>query len=170
MKELSSRDLKELLNKCWMTHDGMWFYHCYRECGIEKANKLNKAAIRSLAPIEMQRVTKAFGIGKIESMADLKALMAAALNSVMADFMRFEISYPSENHFHVKWNRCFAHEGMKRVGAIDGYECGIFERIDAWYDALGVTYEVTPKVTGCMMHTEGVCYRDYRFLFDGEGR
>jgi hypothetical protein len=28
-----------------MTHDGMWFYHCFQEFGIETANQLNKAAI-----------------------------------------------------------------------------------------------------------------------------
>jgi hypothetical protein len=41
----------------------MWFYHTYQELGIEKANKLNKAAIRSLAPIEIKRVKMALGIG-----------------------------------------------------------------------------------------------------------
>jgi len=39
-------ELTDLLNRCWMTHDGMWFYHCFQEFGIEKANYLNKAAIK----------------------------------------------------------------------------------------------------------------------------
>jgi len=39
-----------------MTHDGMWCFHCLKEFGIEKANEINKAAIRSLAPIEVERI------------------------------------------------------------------------------------------------------------------
>jgi hypothetical protein len=40
------------------------------------------------------------------------------------------------------------------------------ERVEAWFDTLGIRYEVAPKVTGCMMHTEGRCYRDYTFFFE----
>jgi hypothetical protein len=59
----------------------MWFYHTYQELGVEKANKLNKAAIRSLAPIEIKRVKKAIGIGgeKIGTFEELKDFMLEAL-------------------------------------------------------------------------------------------
>ena len=40
--QLDKKQLKELLVKCWMTHDGSWFYNCARELGIDAANKLNK--------------------------------------------------------------------------------------------------------------------------------
>jgi len=29
--ELSKEELIDLLNRCWMTHDGVWFYHCFQE-------------------------------------------------------------------------------------------------------------------------------------------
>ena len=58
MKDIDKNELKNLLLKCWMTHDGMWFYHSMQELGIEKANQINKAAIRSLAGIEMERVRR----------------------------------------------------------------------------------------------------------------
>ena len=64
LNKIRTEELVDLLNRCWMTHDGMWFYHCLQEFGIEKANKLNKAAIKSLAPIEMKRMKKALGIAK----------------------------------------------------------------------------------------------------------
>ena len=56
-----------------MTHDSMWFSHCTREFGIDKANKLNKAAIKSLAPIEVKRIKTALGIKKqpIETFEEL---------------------------------------------------------------------------------------------------
>ena len=53
-RKLQKEEIVELLNRWWMTHDGMWFYHCLKNLGIEKANELNKAAIRSLAPMESQ--------------------------------------------------------------------------------------------------------------------
>ena len=51
LNKIEKKDLRDLLGKSWLTHDGMWFYHTCQESGIEKANVLNKAAIRSLAPI-----------------------------------------------------------------------------------------------------------------------
>ena len=59
--KLDKKNLKELLVKCWMTHDGSWFYNCARELGIDTANKLNKAAIKNLSVLEMQRIKKALG-------------------------------------------------------------------------------------------------------------
>ena len=46
---LETKELKELLIKCWMTHDAMWFYHCLQECGIEKTNRINRAAVKAVA-------------------------------------------------------------------------------------------------------------------------
>ena len=51
-RELQKEEIIDLLNRCWMTHDGMWFYHGLKNFGIAKANELNKAAIKSLAPME----------------------------------------------------------------------------------------------------------------------
>jgi arginase family enzyme len=68
---LDKNQLKELLNKGWMTHDAMWFYNCLEECGIEKTNKINQGAIRSLGPIEIKRYQKALGFNRIESHDDL---------------------------------------------------------------------------------------------------
>lgn len=165
MKSLDKKDLKELLTKCWMTHDGMWFYHSIQECGIQKANAINKAAIRSLAPVEIARIRKAFSIGSVESPQDLEAVILAGKQSVIGDFMKFNFQFRPEGGLHVEAERCFAYEGMKRIGAIDQYECGIFERIQAWFDCLNVRYQVEPLVSGCMMHQEGRCYRDYDLAF-----
>ena len=44
--------IRDLLGKGWLTHDGMWFYHCLQECGIEKTNKINRAAVEALAAVE----------------------------------------------------------------------------------------------------------------------
>ena len=61
---LDKNQLKELLVKSWMMHDGSWFYNCACKFGIEASNKLNKAVIRNLSLIENQRIKKGNGIGK----------------------------------------------------------------------------------------------------------
>lgn len=168
MKSLEKTELKELLNKCWMTHDGMWFFHCIGECGMEAANKVNRAAIRSMSAIEVQRIKKAFGLPEIKDAQGLKELFEAARESVVASFMHFNHEFISDTHLHVEMEDCFAYNGMKRIGAIDRYECGIFERIETWFRTLSIPFTVTPEVTTCMMHAEGHCFRDYRFSFDGK--
>jgi hypothetical protein len=86
---------------------------------------------------------------------------------VKGEFMEFMYSVPEKNKMHSEWRgSCFAYEGVKALGVIDHYECGIMLRIETWLDTLGIKYEVEPKVTGCMMYTDGQCFRDYRFFFD----
>ncbi|MBI4768277.1 MAG: hypothetical protein HY787_27385 [Deltaproteobacteria bacterium] len=163
---LEKNDLKELLNKCWMTHDAMWFYNCLEECGIEKTNKINQAAIRALGPIEIKRIQKALGTDGIDTFEEFKRFFNLVMEIVSGKFMKFDFSFPGKNLIHAEWRSCFAYEGMKGLGVADRYECGIMLRIEVWFDTLGIKYEVEPKVTGCMMHTEGQCFRDYRFFFE----
>ncbi len=168
MKMPERDELKELLIKGWMTHDAMWFYHCLQECGIEKTNRINKAAIRAMSAIEIKRVQKAVGAGKLETFDEFKLFFEAAMRIVKGEFMEFTYRMPAKNMMHSEWRgSCFAYDGVKALGVIDRYECGIMLRIETWLDTLGIKYEVEPKVTGCMMHTEGKCFRDYRFFFDG---
>jgi len=167
MKSLDKKELRELLNKCWMTHDGMWFYHCLQEFGIEKTNKINKAAISSLAPIEMKRIKKALGIEDIQTFEQLKEFIEGTFEIVKGDFMNFTFSYPSENvlHWEFEAQKCFAYEGIKNIGVIDQYQCGVLYRIECWFDSLGIKYSVTPHVEGCLMHTNGNCAGDFKFYF-----
>jgi hypothetical protein len=165
MKSLNKKELKELLIKCWMTHDGMWFYHSLKECGIEKTNKINKAAIKSMAKIEIERIKKAFGLGKINTFKDLNDLIDKALEVFKADFMVFTYNFPRKNHLCCEMSKCFAFEGIKHIGAINKYECGIFNRIEGWFDSLNIKYEVKPKIEGCLMHTNRRCFRNYKFYF-----
>jgi Family of unknown function (DUF6125) len=166
LKSLKKSELKEILIKNWMTHDAMWFFHCLQECGIEKTNKINKAAVRAMGSIEIKRVQKAIGIDKVETFEDLKSLINAAFNTLTGDFMDFTYSFPSENILHGEWRTCFAYNGIKQIGVIEQYQCGIMERIYGWLDGLGVNYSVSPQVDGCMMHTDGRCFRDITVSLD----
>lgn len=163
---LSKDQLKEIMNKNWMTHDAMWFYNCLKEVGIEKTNKINKEAIRGMAAIEIKRIGKALGVAEINSFAEFKRFFDAAMEIASGKFMKYQYSMPAHNILQGHWDSCFAYEGMKALGVADRYECGIMLRIDTWLNTLGIKFEMAPKVTGCIMHTEGKCCFEYRFFFD----
>jgi len=163
------RRLIELLNKCWMTHDGMWFYHCYQEAGIERANRSNKAAIRSLAPIEVSRLRAYLGLDKepIKTFESFKTFFMGASELFMPDFMNAIMSFPRDNvmHWEFKPKACFAYKGMKRIGLIDQYECGVIYRVGCWIESLGIPYDVTPEVKRCRMLDYPGCSGDFTLTF-----
>jgi len=172
LNKIGKREIRDLLGKGWLTHDGMWFYHTYQEFGVEKANKLNKAAIRSLAPIEIKRVQKALGIGggKIGTFEELKDFMLEALEVILPNsvFEKFRFRASSKDLLHWEWEsgECFAYKGMKQIGIIDGYRCGVMYRIECWLEALGIKYSIDPKIDKCMMHEKGACLGDIKVILD----
>jgi hypothetical protein len=166
MRTVEGNELKELLIKNWMTHDAMWLYHSVQQIGIEKANVVNKAAVRSMGAIEGKRIAKALGVERIKDFGQFREFFSAAMEIVLGDFMKTSsFSYHEDNRVHAEWERCFAYEGLKRYDMIDRYKCGIFDRLEGWFDGLGILYTASPIVDGCMMYTEGRCYRDYTFEF-----
>ena len=167
MRALDRNELKEILIKNWMTHDAMWFYHCLQECGIEKTNRINKAAVRAMGTIEIKRIQKAVGIEKVATLEDFRSLVGAAWEIVKADFMKATFSLPGNNILRGDFERCFAYEGVKQIGVIEQYQCGIFERIYGWFDGVGMKYSVAPQMEGCMMHTDGKCFREITFALTG---
>jgi len=163
-ESLGAEALKQLLTRCWMSHDAMWFKSAVDELGIVRANKLNRAAIRALAPIELRRFMDALGLEKVESHDHLRTFLDGARELAVGDFMDFAWSWRADGSLRVEVRKCFAHEGATRLGVIEGYDCGIFDRIYAWLEALGVAFEVLPAGTRCTMHFEGECHREFRFV------
>ncbi len=157
---LSQKETIDLLNKCWMTHDGMWFFHCLQEFGIDVTNKLNKAAIKSLSSIEIQRIRNALGLDKtIDNFYDFKMFFEEASKLMIPDFMNATFSFPEENK--MEWvftqGKCFAYAGVKRLGVIDKYECGVMHRIKCWLEELGIKNNFNPEINNCLMHHRGDC-------------
>jgi hypothetical protein len=171
LNKIEKGQLRNLLGKGWLTHDGMWFYHTYHQLGIEKANSLNRAAIRSLAPIEINRVKHVLGIGpeKIETLEALEDFMTAALEIILPDsvFEKFHFQTSSNDLMHWKWEsgECFAFKGMQQIGIVDGYRCGVIYRIECWLDALGISYSTTPQIDKCIMPEKGECSGHIRLNF-----
>jgi len=171
MQGMTRQEIANLLNRCWMTHDGMWFFHCYRAFGIEKANEINKAAIRSLAPLEMERIKKTLGLEKqkIENERELQDFFGSVSRLFIPDFMAIQITFPKENtlHWDFEPGSCFAYKGMKRIGAVEGYECGVIFRLRCWMDCLGLKYRLSPEVGRCLMLEDGRCSGEFEFDFSG---
>lgn len=169
LENMAREDIVDLLNRSWMTHDGMWFYHCFQECGIETANRLNKAAIRSLAPMEMTRMKKALGASweQVESFEQFKDFFLHAARLCIPPFMNGRMDTSRENVLHWEFvpKNCFAYKGMSRIGAIGRYECGVIYRLACWFDALGLAYRVTPEITSCQMLSGDTCAGDFVFHF-----
>ncbi len=155
--------IRDVLGKDWLTHDGMWFSNTYREFGIEKANELNKKAIRSLAPIEIGRMKQLLGVAgdHFETFDDLARFMAAGLELTLPHsvFKQLRLTPSAGNVLRWKWEdfQCFAYKGMKQNGVIDGYNCGVMYRIECWLEFLNVRYAMQPAITGCLMYEKGTC-------------
>ena len=158
--------VRQLLVRCWMTHDAMWFANALQEHGIESANRLNLAAIRGMGPIEVARIRKALNTADIENSGQLRAFIEGAFELVGGDFMAFDWHWHEDGTASVDVQRCFAHDGIARLGAIAAYECGIYERIYTWFDALGVGYTASPPGRQCLLHHQGKCGRDFSFDFN----
>lgn len=167
LEKIEKEQLRDLLSRCWMTHDAMWFFHSLQEVGIDKTNKINRAAVWDMAAFELRRIRKALGRAEQKPLnfADFKSLFEEVFELVKADFIKGLIEYPGDNVMRFTMQQCFAHDGISRMGIIDRYQCGIFHRIESWFTEIGLTFEVSPKVDVCMMITEGKCYREYRFFF-----
>jgi len=169
MTRQEKTELIDLLNKYWMTHDGMWFYHCFQEFGIQQANKMNKAAIQSLAPIEVARIKKFLGMKKepVQTFDSFIRFFNGASELFIPDFMNASMNFTEKNkmHWEFKPKQCFAYKGMQRIGALDEYECGVIYRIECWIRSLGIPYEVSPKVTTCLMRDSDFCSGDFTLYF-----
>ncbi len=97
-KNISQKETVDLLNKCWMTHDGMWFFHCLQEFGIEATNKINKSAIKSLSSIEIKRIKNTLGFDKdVENYDDFRMFFKEASKFMIPDFMNVSFTYPEDN-------------------------------------------------------------------------
>lgn len=172
LDRFEKEQIRDLLGKGWLTHDGMWFFNVYQQLGMDTANALNKAAIKSLAPIEMLRAKKLMGLkdSDIETFDELRDFTLDALELILPEsvFLRAHFSSPQRNLLHWEWEggECFAYKGMKQIGILDEYECGVMFRIECWLQALGVPYEIEPRIAKCIMHEKGACRGDIKTFFD----
>jgi hypothetical protein len=171
LNAVGKEELRDLLGKGWLTHDGMWFHSVYKEYGIEKANKLNKDAIKSMVPLEVERLTQIMGMQKTDltSVENIRDFLLCGVELILpaSVFSKLHFSVTSGNVIHWEWEKsqCFAYKGMQRMGVIDSYECGVMYRIECWLESLGLKFISNPPPGKCLMHEKGYCAGDYEFQF-----
>jgi hypothetical protein len=166
MQTLNKDEVKEHFSKSWMTHDAMWYGICVQELGPQKANVINKAAVRLMSAVEIKRILKLMDKPVDVAVDDynyLEEILDTAFELVKTDFMAFDISFPEKNLLRGRFDQCFAYAGVKKYGMVADYDCGIVERIKGWLEALKVGYHMTPEFSGCLMHQSGKCTIDFRF-------
>lgn len=166
MNNKDPETVREVLSKGWLTHDAMWVTAVYQEFGGEAANKINLRANQLMTPIETKRFQKALGLPEVDTFEKVQKFITGALAIVSGEFTDFRITYPEHNILRWHAVQCFAHDGIKKLGMIEHYQCGIIERIEGWLKALGIQYEVLPKIEGCNMYTKGECKLDIQFFFE----
>ena len=166
MKQLDKDDIREFFSKGWLTHDAMWYYHCLRELGADQANRINQAAVKAMAGVEIQRILKLMKLDKssITTFDRLKEVIDTTYKLIQPRFMKIFYDFPEKNVFRGGFSECFAYDGVKKIGMIDIYQCGVIARVRGWFDTLGIQYEMTPDFTGCLMHKTGAC--EIRFTFN----
>lgn len=159
LDNLNKEELKNLLVKNWMTHDGAWFLNTYLRFGINEANKLNKKAISTLSKFEINRVKKLSKLGdkKITNYDDLKKFVNDSFSVLKGDFMNFKYSFPGNNSIHWEMRNCFAYEGMKKLGIQKDYECGVIYRVSCWLRELGLKHRIEPKIKKCLLNSQEKC-------------
>ena len=168
VENIPQKEIIDILNKCWMTHDGMWFFHCLQEFGIELTNKINKSAIKSLSSIEIKRIKSILGLKKdIDNFEEFKMLFIEASKLMIPDFMNVRFSFPEENK--MRWEfykeKCFAYAGVKRLGEIGKYECGPLYRIKCWLNELKIKHKFDPEIEGCIMSLNRNCSGEIQLFF-----
>ena len=170
MSTLDKKEIREFFSKGWMTHDAMWLVGAMQETGVEKANKINKNAVKDMAAIEIKRIMKLMGKPKnavITTFDELQEIIDTTYKLILPEFMKLYYGFPEKNVFRGVFHECFAHQGVSQAGLIDVYQCGIIMRVQGWLDTLGVKYERTPSVIdGCLMHKTGKCEIEFRFNLD----
>jgi len=158
-------ELRGLLAKGWLTHDGMWFDEAARALGVEAANDLNRAAIRAMVPFEVSRLCRALGVdpATLGSAAAVACFVGAGIRLVTPESVSSHLRVDArDDALHWEWDdrECFAYRGMQRYGWLGGYRCGVIYRIECWLEALGVRPRGAPVVEQCAMHSSGRCAGD----------
>jgi len=167
--EIDKTAIQSFLSKGWLTHDAMWYYNTLMEFGIDAANRLNRAAIRSMAKFEVERAQIALGMhGRaVDTFELLTEFLTGSLRLLLPSSIKLKLTIPRNNIIRWEWGKgeCFAYKGMKQIGVSAQYQCGVIFRIECWLEELGIPYKIVPKLDLCVMPRQGTCAGEIGFFF-----
>lgn len=162
---IGKKEIREFFCKDWMVHDGLWFAQSINEIGIERTNRINKNGIGMMAEIEIKRLVKLFNNGSesFDKYNEFQEFILKSIDFVRPDFMKFKFDFINPGMLQIDFEKCWAYEGVKRLGLIEQYECAVIVRLKSWFNYLKIDYSVFPDFKNCLMNENGFC--SYRFIF-----
>jgi hypothetical protein len=150
LNRLTAEQLHDLVVKGWISHDARWFMAVAAEFGLEAASRLNQTAARALARVEAKRMARALDMPRPRTVEDMVLLQETFIALVGPGQMEYQVVKTGPDSFQIRVQRCFAHENVVRAGVAGEYDCGVFTRVAAWHQALGVDVEMTPSLGRCL--------------------
>jgi len=157
--------LRDILIKNWMTHDALWYGEVAAKFGMAEASPMNLRVCRKLGHIEFGRLMKMVEALPPKDIQEYQELFELGKRVFFPDFISVQIDYPGNDSQVFHFLDCFAHRGMKKLGLLPDYECGIFERIEGWFDAMGLKYSRTPDLSRCLKFKGKECEIAVQFHF-----
>ena len=127
---------------------------------------MNLRVCRKLVQIEFGRLMKMVETPSPKNIEEYQELFERGKQVFFPDFVSAQISYPGNDLQVFHFLDCFAHEGMKKLGLLADYECGIFERIEGWFHAMGLKYTRTPDLSRCLKLKGKECKITVQFHFE----
>lgn len=163
---INKDQLRNILIKNWMTHDALWYGEVAAKFGMNEASPMNIRVCRKLGQTEFARLMKMVKAPPPTNSEEYQELFELGKEVFFPDFASAQISYPDNDSQVFHFTDCFAHKGMKKLGLLKDYECGIFERIEGWFDAMGLQYSRTPDLSHCLKLTGKECIITVQFHFE----
>lgn len=161
MNQLSPNEIRDLMAKSWMTHDAMWFANTLFSEGIDTANRLNRAAIKSMVDVEVRRFLNKMVLSpdRVRTFNGFKSFFTDIQELLIPEFMNVTIGFTAPDTISWQFNEkgCFAYNGVKRLKIEDRYQCGVLYRIQCWLACLDIPFEMTPAPRTCLMNERGHC-------------
>jgi len=165
LDRIDPQKLNSFLIKNWMTHDALWYGEVAGKLGMTEASPMNLRVCRKLGQIEFKRLMKMLEATVPVDMQAYQKLSEIGKQVFVPEFMSIDIDYPADNMQRFCVRECFAHRGMEKTGLLKDYECGIFERIAGWLDAMKLTYTVEPDLFRCLKFKGQECEVTIKFQF-----
>jgi len=158
--------LGDILLRNWMTHDALWYGEVAAKFGMAEASPMNLRVCRKLGRIEFKRLMNVVEAPPPNNFEAYRELFELGKEVFVPEFITIQIDYPGNSSQVFQVSECFAHNGMKKLGLLPEYECGIFERIEGWFDAMGLRYTRTPDLSRCLKFKDEECRIMVQFHFE----
>ena len=169
LRSLSAEQREEFIRRCWMAHDARWFGVTVKEFGWDVTNRLNRAAAREIGRAEIQHVMKVCGLSTVHSVEELIELINDVVDLIIPRSFQMTVDRVGPAEISCRVHKCFAHDNLNKMGALERYECGPFDRARTWLEVLGLKPEPVQPIGRCLAYTDGKCVRNFRLSFTAGG-